>query len=129
MEMERRKSKRLFFKPKKSISATFETSKKLENAITADLLSISSKGLSFALTRNKMSEIQPGDILTLKSIKSPELLNSLANIEMEVRYLLDFNIYINISYGCEFTKISHLQQEKIRKFVKKRLNTLDNSNS
>ena len=74
-----------------------------------------------------MSQIKPGDILTLKSIKAPEPLNSIVNIEMKVKYLLDFNIYINVSYGCEFTKVSDLQQKKIHKFVEKRLDTLENS--
>ncbi|MCI0470699.1 MAG: PilZ domain-containing protein [Candidatus Aminicenantes bacterium] len=118
---EKRENKRAFFTLEDNITAAIETQKKPFKKVPVTLLSISARGISFLIARQKISGIEDGDRLTVSGIDAPHPLGFIDTAEAEIKYILDFEVNIRVAIGCEFIKISEIDVEKIENYVAYRL--------
>ncbi len=125
-EVERRKHKRVFFTMKEGVGVRIKTANTSEDPISATLLSIGLGGISFAVPRVKANEIKSGDNIIIESIDGLKTLSEIKNLNTDVKYVIDYDVYIYISFGCEFGKISEDQRKQIKVLVEERLKRLDN---
>lgn len=118
---EKRENKRAFFTLEDKITAAIETQKRPFKKIPVTLLSISVRGISFLIARQKISGIEEGDRLTISGIDAPEPLGFIDTAEAEIKYILDLEVNIRVAIGCEFIKISDSYVGKIEDYVAYRL--------
>jgi len=123
---EKRRFKRVFFTLEDSISLTISNGNQPFNPFKAELLSIGEGGLGFAATRVKSKEILVGDCIKIKDLQIPEPIGLIEKAELIVKYIINHDIYIRISFGCEFTDISNIYRERIKKFVRNSIETIEN---
>lgn len=125
-EVERRKHKRVFFTMKEGVGIRVKTANSASDYISATLLSIGLGGISFAVPRVKANEIKSGDNVTIEFIDGLKTLSVIKDLQADVKYVIDYDVYIYISFGCEFRKISDDQRKQIKLLVEERLKKLDN---
>jgi hypothetical protein len=125
-EVERRKHKRVFFTMKEGVGISVKIADSAGESISATLLSIGLGGISFAVPRVKANEIKSGDTVIIESIDGLKTLSVIKDLHADVRYVIDYDVYIYISFGCEFRKISDDQRKQIKLLVEERLKKLDN---
>jgi c-di-GMP-binding flagellar brake protein YcgR len=117
---ERRKHQRVFFTLKQGKTATLTKTENSHEPISATLLNLSEDGMALALERKHIGDLKPGDRLTIHSQEKWEPIQMLKGIELEIKYVQDYHIYINLSCGGKFTSIPPLTREKIGGWIQKR---------
>ena len=123
---ERRESKRTFFTLKNDISATIQTYAESPVSISVTIIGVSAGGFSFSCSREKVLDIiKEGDLLTVTDIKTPQPLGPIASLEVEVKYVLDYEAEKRMLFGCTFTKVSDALRNKIQSFVEFRQGSAD----
>ncbi len=115
-KQERRKNKRIFFTNEDGIKGVFKFTDK--ESITANIMNLSSGGLQFILDRKQSENIAKGDHLVLEKILGNEELDFLGGIKLEVKWVLDLQIFAHAGIGCEFKNISSNAFDLIEKLVK-----------
>ncbi len=123
-KVEKRESKRAFFTLEDNIRVTIQTHVESPVSLTVTLLSISAGGLSFFGPSPKLANIKKGDRLTVTDIKTPPPLGPIAAVEVEVKYIHNYEANLLILFGCVFTKASDALRNKIQNFVEYRLEIL-----
>ena len=118
---ERRKNKRFFFTLKKGVAVNLVKKGNASETYSTILLSLSEGGASVALNRKNLENINKGDRFIFKSNIKSEPLRSINGAEVQIKYIQDYHIYINVSCGCKFTKISDGKKQKIQKWIDMRL--------
>jgi PilZ domain len=124
LDEDKRDSNRAFFTLDDSVSANLAVNGIENKSIPVTVLSISSGGIGFLGTRYKLPKIDPGDRLTLTDIQAPLPLGTIDRAEVAVKYIVDYNKRIRLSYGCEFIEIPNPQCNRIREFVRNRLHRM-----
>jgi len=117
---EKRKNKRFFFTLKKGVSVNLVKTGNASKKFSTTLLSLSEGGVSVALNRKSLEKIKEGDRFIFKSKIESEPLKSINGAEVQIKYIQDYHIYINVSCGCKFTKISDGKKQKIQKWIEMR---------
>lgn len=117
MQEERRVSSRIFFSMKDGPTALFTLPGLNDETITATIMDLSAGGLGLSLRKEENIKINEGDSVILTEIKNIEELEAVTNIEMEIRWLRNYEAFKHILFGCEFLNISEPVGEQIRKFV------------
>jgi hypothetical protein len=121
---DKRDSNRAFFTLDERVSANLAVNGDDVTSIPVTVLSISSGGIGILGTRYKLPDIHPGDRLTLTDIRAPLPLGTIERAEVAVKYIVDYNKRIRLSYGCEFIEIPRPQCNRIREFVRNRLHRM-----
>ncbi len=85
--------------------------------MAASIMNLSAGGLQFILPRGVYPEIGNGDRLILREIKGTTDLKFISNLELEVKWIMDIQIFEHIGIGCEFLKTSEAIREQIDRFV------------
>jgi len=124
--IERRKHRRVFFTMKEGITTTVTIAGRESEEISATLLSIGGGGISFAIPRVRAQEIKQGDILIIQSVKGIEALSSFTKLNVLVKYIIDYDVYIYISFGCEFLEMNNSQNKILKNYIDVRLKNLEN---
>jgi len=119
--VEKRQSKRAFFKLKEGIAAKVANFGNVEEFVPVTLLSISSGGISFTGNKYKLRGIKEDDRLTLREIHTPQPLGLIDRAEVVVKYVMDDEYSIRLIIGCKITEMSKTSSKKIPTFVKDRL--------
>ncbi len=115
-QSERRQFKRIFFSMKDGPSAVFNFSGKYRKTITATIMDLSIGGLGLSIKKDE-SLIKEGEHLRLTGIKGVRYLESVADIEMEIKWLRNYESFQHILFGCEFVDISDICREDIQQFI------------
>lgn len=118
---ERRKNQRFFFTLKKGVTINLVKKGNSSEMYPTTLLSLSEGGASVALNRKNLDNIRKGDQFIFRSNIESEPLRSINGAEVQIKYIQDYHIYINVSCGCKFTKISDGKKQKIQKWIDMRL--------
>ena len=96
--------------------------------IPATMVSLGKGGMgfvaSFVATRELSDFIEKGNLIIVNKIQGPEPLGSIENVELAVRYVLDYDIYDHIKFGCEFIKIPPEFKKRIQAYVNERFKKL-----
>lgn len=118
---ERRESKRVFFDLEDNIGVTLSPAMSSIKAIPGILLSLSSGGLSIAADKNQRKNIREGDTLVIANLKLPDTYETIARIDVEVKYIIFYKKSDRITIGCVFRKPSGLVVQQIEKFINERV--------
>jgi hypothetical protein len=114
-DKEKRVYDRVYFSAEDRIVGTFVfpgNKKKLE----AHIMNISAGGLHFTMNRKEMISLKIGDRLILtKMIGSPSL-QIVSDIELEIKWKLDYRLMKHVGFGCEFRIIPELVRFQLSKF-------------
>jgi hypothetical protein len=111
---ERRRSQRIFFSIEDGIKGVFAFSDHQKGLLTANIINIGEGGLGLALNKDKKDKINKGDYVILTHIMGIQGLESLTNVEAEIKWILDNPSLEFIGCGCEFLNIP----ESIRDIMK-----------
>lgn len=114
---ERRGSQRIFFSIEDGIQGTFASPDFHKGSLKASIINLSESGLGLALSKDEQKGIEKGDRVILTQINGIEGLESLANIEAEIKWILDNPSLGFIGCGCEFNDIPESMRDAIRTFV------------
>jgi len=115
-QCERRQYKRIFFSLKDGPTAIFNFSANHSKAISATVMDLSIGGLGLCLKKDD-GLIKIGRHLRLTEIKGVNFLKSVADIEMEIKWLRSYDTFQHSLFGCEFLNISNAGKEDIQQFI------------
>ncbi len=116
--------KRVFFTLDEGVSANVALPMNGSKVVPVTVLSISDDSIGFLGTRCKLPRIGVGDHLILRDIHAPQPLGTIDKAEVSVTYVIDDEIGVRLSYGCDFVKLPPPQCTRINEFIKKRLKIL-----
>jgi c-di-GMP-binding flagellar brake protein YcgR len=114
---EKRRYQRIFFSIEDSIKGIFAFSNHQKGLLTANIINISEGGLGLALNKDKKDRINKGDYVILTHIMGIQGLESLTNVEAEIKWILDNPSLEFIGCGCEFLNVPESQRDMIRIFI------------
>jgi hypothetical protein len=120
--VERRRSKRIFFKLEDNIDCSVLSPLKSGKIIDGKILSICKGGISFAAPRIKIKALNVDDEITIKNMKIPQPLGDIDAVKATIKYINDIDIFVRVSIGCEFIDISDGLSKRISEFVTFKLN-------
>ncbi|MCP4346645.1 MAG: PilZ domain-containing protein [Desulfobacterales bacterium] len=117
MQEERRLSNRIFFSMKDGPVALFTLPEHNDETISATIMDLSAGGLGLSFRKEENIKIHEGDHLILTEIKNIVELEEVADIELKIRWLRNYDAFKHILFGCEFINISEPIREQIWQFV------------
>ncbi|MDM8524731.1 PilZ domain-containing protein [Desulfococcaceae bacterium HSG8] len=115
--MERRRYRRIFFSMEDGPTALFTHVRFSEEAVTATIMDMSIGGLGMTLKKDGNTFINIGDLLRLNEIRGLKNSQFLNNVEMEIRWIQNYDALQHVLFGCEFTDISTETEEQIQEFI------------
>lgn len=118
---DKRENKRAFFTLDDNLGITVIPRAERAVSFPGILLSVSMGGLSFFAARQKMAGVQEGDRLAITGIDAPLPLGTLPEVEVAVKYILDYPIDVRVVLGCEFIQVSEEERQRIEAYVNERL--------
>jgi c-di-GMP-binding flagellar brake protein YcgR len=116
-QQERRRYQRTFFSIEERIKGIFAFSDHQRGLLTASIINISEGGLGLALSKDKQDRIAKGDCIILTHITGIEGLESLTNVEAEIKWVVDNPSLEFLGFGCEFLDASESIKEAIRLLI------------
>jgi len=122
--LDKREARRILFSREDNITASAHLPKKPKKPVPVFILNISELGLNLLIDSKKVKNLKIGNRIVLKSIQTPEPLKSIAEAEVEVRFILGDNTLAYMTVGCEFSDISDFYRGNIKKFVNYLLNDI-----
>jgi len=117
----RRKSPRVFFTLKQGKSARIVAAANPHQPIHSTILNIGSGGVALALDRKTAGDIRPGDRFRLDIDTSDDLLKGIDGSDMVVKYVQDYQIYVNLVCGGEFVSLPSRTRQRIDGWIQRRL--------
>lgn len=117
-----RKCQRVFFTAEDNIEGAV-TAAGIEGAmIPIKFLNLSEGGVCFQAERSLCQKIALEQVVTLKK-RGPGLLAFLDNINIQVKYRLDYDIVANVTFGCEFKELPKTVLVEISNIIAAKLKT------
>ncbi len=114
---EKRRFQRAVFSIGDGVIGVFSTDGFTNDSIAASITNLSAGGLQFILPRDTSPEIGAGDRLILREIKGTTGLRFVSNLELEVKWVMDLQIFEHVGIGCEFLNASDAIMDQIDRFV------------
>jgi hypothetical protein len=111
-----RQCKRIFFTEADNIEGAVVVEGMANQAIPIMFLNMSEGGISFQAERSMRQMISWDQVITLK-VERTGLLAFLDNIEVEVKYVLDYDIVPQVTFGCQFVKLPKIVLNEIKKII------------
>ena len=118
---ERRKFKRIVFSAKDEVMGAFKFSGLSDKLVSYKIADIGVGGLRFILPRDDDLKISIGDAFVLHEIKGKTQLEFAADIELEVKWVMDHEMFAHLMIGCEFVTITEDARKLIDQFVESEL--------
>ena len=113
----KRRFTRVFFSDNEKITGVFSTVEKQQQSFSTAILNISEGGLQISQSRQDYRGLQPGDHLILeKIIGLPELI-PLADLSMQIKWIIDNKQLEHVAMGLEFDKLPASQLMLLQSFV------------
>jgi len=118
---ERRKFQRIVFSAKDEVMGAFKFSGLPDKLVSYKIADISAGGLRFILPRDDDLQISAHDTLFLREIKGKSQLEFVAGIELEVKWVMDHEMFEHLMIGSEFVTIAEDVRKQIDQFVESEL--------
>ena len=122
---ERRKHKRAFFTLEDRIPITVIKRGLHAKTIAGTLLDVSEGGIGFMAKRHEISGLEVGNRLNVFCACLPSPACGIKDVEVEIKYIIDFDQFAQVSVGCRFVKISSETSESIGNLVESRSKILE----
>ena len=115
---EKRKFKRIVFSASDEVMGVVTWPEVGDQPFTYRVSDIGAGGMRFILTKDTAPQIIDfNDTLHLRQIKGMSQLEFISGVEMEVRWVIEHEMFEHIVIGCEFVKIAEDVQKQIDDFV------------
>jgi len=114
---ERRKFQRIIFSAKDEVMGAFKFSGLPDKLFSYKLADFSAGGLRFILPRDDEQKISIGDTFFLHEIEGRTQLEFPADVELEVKWMMDHDIFQHIMIGCEFIHTTKALQKQLEQFA------------
>jgi c-di-GMP-binding flagellar brake protein YcgR len=114
---ERRRFQRIFFSIEDGIKGILAFLDLQKGLLAAHIVNISEGGLGLALIKDKKNRIAKGDQVILTHITGIEGLESLINVDAEIKWILDNPSFEFVVFGCEFLDVPEPIVDAIGTFI------------
>jgi hypothetical protein len=123
-EVDLRQCERIFFTETDKVSGIAIVEEMAGQTVPVKFLNLSAGGIGFQVERDICQKISRNQVIKLK-IARTELLAFLDNIKLEVKYVLDYDIVPQVTFGCQFIDLSQVALNAIRKMVAGKLELME----
>lgn len=113
----KRSHTRIFFGGRNKISGIISAVENLEISFPSTILNLSEGGLQFNQKRTEYRGLQTGDTLILRRIIGLHELVSLAEIPMQIMWVMDNEYLEHVVMGVAFTELTDSQRRTLQSFV------------
>jgi hypothetical protein len=114
---EKRRFQRIFFSIEDGVKGIIAFSDLQRGLLVAHIINISEGGLGLALSKDKKDKIVKGDQVILTHITGIEGLESLINVDAEIKWLMDNPSLEFVVFGCKFPDIPEPMRDAIGIFI------------
>ena len=115
---ERRRFQRIFFSIEDGIKGIIAFSDHQRGLLVASIINIGEGGLGLAVSKDKKDKIVKGDQVILAHITGIQGLESLINVDAEIKWILDNpSLEEFVVFGCEFPDIPEPMRDAIGIFL------------
>ena len=115
---ERRKYKRIVFSAKDEVTGVITWPEFGEKPFTYRISDIGAGGMRFILTKDNSPEIISfNDTLQLVKINGKSQLEFVSGVQLEVRWVIEHDMFEHMVIGCEFVNMAADVQKQIDDFV------------
>jgi hypothetical protein len=111
-----RKFKRIFFEDSDHTEGAVVIEGMGVPVIPVKFMNLSEGGVSFQAARSLCQKISWDKVVMLQ-VEQTGLLAFLNNLQVEVRYVLDFDIVPQVTFGCQFVELPQTILNEIRMLV------------
>ena len=119
---EKRKFKRIVFSVKEEVLGVVAWPEDPRGLRTYQVSDISAGGIRFILSKGDAPQIiDHNDSLYLREIKGKPQLDFVAALQLQVRWVIEHEMFEHIVLGCEFVDITEDVQNQIDLFVESEL--------
>ena len=108
---------RIYFGGSDRINGIISAVEDLKISFSSSILNLSEGGLQFNQKRSEYRGLQKGDTLILRRIIGLQELVSLADIPMQIMWLMDNKYLDHVVMGVAFTKLTGSQRRTLQSFV------------
>lgn len=119
--VERRRFRRLAFSAKDEIYGEVGFADPSVKSKILKIADIGAGGLRFVELRTESRWLNTGDAITLRKITGHKRLAFLADVLLEVKWILDEEQFEHVIIGCEYMNMAPLQRRQIDRFVQEEL--------
>ena len=116
---ERRRFKRLAFSARDEIFGEVGFPDPSVESKVLKIADIGAGGLRFIRLRTASCRLKSGDTIILQQIIGHKKLEFLAEVLLEVKWILDDSAFEHVMIGCEFSNIPPSHRQQIADFVQK----------
>ena len=119
---EKRKFKRMVFSAKDNVTALVTWPEQGDARFTYRISDIGAGGMRFIVTKeNAPSVIDYNDVLFVHQIKGQSQLEFVAGVQLEVRWVIEHDMFEHMVIGCEFVGIADDVRGQVDRFVESEL--------
>ena len=119
--VERRRYRRLAFSAREKVYGEVGFPDPADEPKVLKIADIGAGGLRFIELRTENCWLKTGDSLILRKITGHKKLGFLADVLLEVRWILDEEQFEHVIIGCEYVNMAPLQSRQIDRFVQEEL--------
>jgi hypothetical protein len=114
---ERRRFQRIFFSIEDGIKSIFAFPDPRRGLLVAYIINIGEGGLGIAIGKDRKDKIAKGDQVIITHITGVEGLESLINVDVEIKWILENPSLEYVLFGCEFLDVPDHMGDAIRVFI------------
>lgn len=118
---EQREFARVYFSQEEGVKGVFVFPDFEQVSFSAAVLNLSLGGLQFSIKREGMNPIETGKKLILTHLQGDKGLLCDGAIPLEIRWIHDYPVVSNVSFGCEFGPMPERSRKMIAEFVERKL--------
>jgi c-di-GMP-binding flagellar brake protein YcgR len=112
-----RRYTRIFFSDSEKAGGVISPMMDQDKSFPSSILNISEGGLQFNQKRQEYRGLQPGDMLLLRRIIGLQELIGLANIPMQIKWVMDNEYLDHVVMGVAFTELTDSQRQPLQSFI------------
>ncbi len=116
-EKEKRRFQRIFFSIEDGIKGIIAFLNHQRGLLVAHIINIGEGGLGLAVGKDKKDRIAKGDQVILTHITGIQGLESLVNVDAEIKWILENPSLEYVLFGCEFLDVPEPMKDAIGIFI------------
>ena len=115
--IEKRRYTRIFFNDHEKVSGIMSPTEDQDKSFPSYILNLSEGGLQFSQKRLEYKGLQPGDKLLLHRIIGLHELATLAEIPIQIKWVMDNEYLDHVIIGTGFTELTDSQRRTLQSFI------------
>jgi PilZ domain len=116
-DKERRRFQRIFFSIEDGVKSILAFSDPQRGLLVAYIINIGEGGLGLAVSKDKKEKIVKGNRVIMTHITGVAGLESLVNVDAEIKWILENPSLEYVLFGCEFLDIPQHMKDAVGTFI------------